>query len=643
VADNLPATRVIVELAPDEVRRICAGEVIDRPLSVVKELIENSLDAGANQIEIVLADGGRRLIRISDNGTGIPFDDLPLAVKPHCTSKIRGLDDIYHSLTTLGFRGEALSSIAAVSQLTLTSRVAETELGGRLEVSGGALTKHERANLQPGTELEVRELFFNTPARLKFLKSRQSETSQISTLLSSYALAYPEVRWSLVSQDRPVLSTTGDGDLYGVLMDLLGSEVGEQLVPVDFEFPPQAVNGYISPPQYHRHNRQRQWYFINRRPVANKLLYKAVDDAVREFLSAGKFPMGAFFLELPPEEVDVNVHPMKREVSFAQPQAIYSLLRTAVSRALGRAAAERQRRLTRGLAAVIEPAAPPAALPADDPGSDPDTPPGYQALPLYQEGQALPSDSPAARPVDAAPSGTIEFPPRTAETTTASTGKPVSVSLAAEQNVSQYSPARPPQTGAEESGIGMVSQIGDSFLLAATNQELYLIDQHAAHERILFEGLYARLQSEQQKGGMRQRLLFPLIIELLPGQDELVAAYGPALTALGFACELGAGPSLVVREVPLLLAGRVTAELVHGVFSELAAQESSTILADQVKELAASLACRAAIKAGERLPPDECYALVQQLLSRQSSLSCPHGRPTLIRLGSDELRRMFLR
>ncbi|MBN2083248.1 DNA mismatch repair endonuclease MutL [bacterium] len=642
MADNLPSARAIVELAPDEVRRICAGEVIDRPLSVVKELIENSLDAGASQIEISLADGGRRLIRVSDNGAGIPFDELPLAVKPHCTSKIRGLDDIYYSLTTLGFRGEALSSIAAVSHLTLTSRTAAEELGGRLEVSGGALVRHERDNLQPGTELEVRDLFFNTPARLKFLKSRQSETSQISTLLSSYALAYPEVRWSLVSQDRTVLSTTGDGDLYGVLLDLLGSEVGEKLVPVDFEFPPQAVSGYISPPQYHRHNRQRQWYFINRRPVGNKLLYKAVDDAVREFLSAGKFPLGAFFLELPPEEIDVNVHPMKREVSFAQPQGIYSLLRTAVSRAVGQTAAARQRQLTRGLAAVIAPAKFPGAAPADDPGSDPDTPPGFQALPLYEEGQALPLD-PAAPPAPAGPPpAPIDFRPRPPAPTAASTGQPVSVSLGIGQPVSQYTAPHPSESGPPEVGIGMVSQIGDSFLLAATNHEVYLIDQHAAHERILFEGLYARLQAEQ-RGGMRQRLLFPLIIELLPGQAELVQAFGPALTALGFACELGAGPSLVVREVPLLLAGRVTVELVHGVFSELAEQDTSTLLADQIKELAASLACRAAIKAGERLPPDECYALVQQLLSRRSSLSCPHGRPTLIRLGVEELRRMFLR
>ena len=593
----------IAPLPADEVARICAGEVVERPLSVVKELIENSLDAGATQVVIELTDGGKQQLRVSDNGQGIPFDDLPLAVMPHHTSKIRCLDDIY-ALSTLGFRGEALHSIAAVSRLTLTSRTAGAGLGGRIALSGGALIEHVRANLQPGTEVEMRDLFFNTPARLKFLKSRQSEAGQISALLASYALAYPAVRWRLLSQGRLLLATDGGDDLLAVLADLLGSGA-EQLATIDFEFPPSAVSGYISTPQHHRHNRQRQWFFINRRPVSNKLLYKAIDDAVREFMSPGKFPMGAFFLDLPPEEIDVNVHPMKREVSFAQPQAVYSLLRTAVQRALGREAGDRQRRYTQGLAAIVKPDGKAAHSPAADPGADPDAPAGYRSLPLYEEGQSI---TPAtAIDFPAQPRANAVSPPER----TAAGARDVSFKP---RNSDRESQSHPRPISADEQAVpGLVSQVADSFLVAVTATAVYLIDQHAAHERILFEELYERMQGPDAHA-YRQRLLFPLLVQLTPAEAAVAADYIPALGAMGFACELGAGPNLVVQDVPLALAGRITPELVHGVFSELAGQEQSTVLAEQVKALAASLACRAAIKAGDRLPPDERYTLVQQLL-----------------------------
>lgn len=619
-------------LPADEVARICAGEVVERPVNVVKELVENALDAGATSITIELLDGGRQLVRVSDDGGGIAFDDLPLAALPHYTSKIHCLDDIY-ALTTLGFRGEALYSIAAVSRLTLTSRLAAETVGGRIVWHAGELVEHARANLQPGTEVEVADLFFNTPARLKFLRSPQSETSQTSALVTAYTLAYPQVRWRLTSQGRQLLAADGDGDLRAVLSGLVGAEAGAGLAEIDFEFPPSAVRGFVSTPDHHRHNRQRQWYFINSRPVSNRLLYKAVDDAVREFLSPGKFPLGAFFLELPPEEIDVNVHPMKREVSFAQPQAVYSLLRTAVLRALGQSAARRQHRLTRGLASIITPDPKLRRGGSTDPGTDPDAPAGFRALPLYEEG----------RPITVPPS--LEFPaPRDAsppDPDRPTDPQPVSVAGGPKSLESQsHSLETEPLPGEELPSL--VSQVGNSYLVAVLPGAVYLIDQHAAHERVLFEELYDRLADSAQAPA-RQRLLFPLLVPLTPAEAELVADYAAALDGLGFKCGLGAGPNLVVEEVPLPLAGRVTAELVHAVFSELAAPQPANLLAEQLKALAASLACRAAVKAGDRLPPDECYTLVRQLLTRRSSLSCPHGRPTLIRLSRAELDRMFLR
>lgn len=633
MADSHQQPLRIAPLPADEVARICAGEVVERPLNVVKELVENSLDAGATAITIELYDGGKQLVRVSDDGGGIAFDDLPLAALPHHTSKIHGLDDIY-ALTTLGFRGEALHSIAAVSRLTLTSRPANERLGGRIVWHAGELIEHTRANLQPGTEVEVAELFFNTPARLKFLKSQQSETSQASALLAAYTLAYPQVRWRLTSQGRQLLAADGDGDLRGVLSGLVGREAGEKLAKIDFEFPPSAVSGYISSPQHHRHNRQRQWYFINNRPVSNRLLYKAVDDAVREFLSPGKFPMGVFFLDLPPEEIDVNVHPMKREVSFAQPQAVYSLLRTAVQRALGQAAAQRQHYLTRGLASIVKPESRPRRSASGDPGADPDAPPGYRALPLYAEGQAIPGPSTVEPPPprDAPASEPHQRPavPRLDVSVAGDTGQ-----LESQSHSTDTLPA------VADKLPSLVSQVGNSYLIAVLPDAIYLIDQHAAHERVLFEELYDRLADAQAPAS--QRLLFPLLVQLTPAEAELVEENIAALQGLGFSCELGAGPSLVVKDVPLALSGRITAELVHAVLGELAEQGAAQSLAERLKALAASLACRAAIKAGDRLPPDECYTLVQQLLSRRSSLSCPHGRPTLIRLGRDEFDHMFLR
>ncbi|HES57827.1 MAG TPA: DNA mismatch repair endonuclease MutL, partial [Firmicutes bacterium] len=339
----------IAQLPPHEVERIAAGEVVERPVNVVKELIENALDAGATAITVELEDGGKQLIRVEDDGWGIPAAELHLALLPHHTSKIASLDDIYR-LESLGFRGEALSSIGAVSKLTLESRHQSEDIGARIEASGGEILPAQPFNMSRGTVVTARELFYNTPVRQKFLRSRQSETGMVAKLLASYALAFPEVRWLLTSSGRTVLEATGDGDIQGVLTDLAGKDLAGALVRVDYEFPPLGLSGLISAPHVHRHNRSRQWYFVNRRPVSNRVLFRAVDDALREFVSPGKFPACALFLDLPPEEIDVNIHPMKTEVNFAQPQAVYSLITTGVRRALGQAASQKQQRLRGGLA-----------------------------------------------------------------------------------------------------------------------------------------------------------------------------------------------------------------------------------------------------------------------------------------------------
>lgn len=627
----------IAEIPPAEVEKICAGEVVERPLSVVKELIENALDAGAREISVELEDGGKELIRVSDNGCGIPFAELPLALKRHHTSKLCRLDDLY-ALATLGFRGEALGSVAAVSRLKLTSRSVGEELGGRIEASAGALLSHAHANFACGTEVEVRELFFNTPARKKFLKSRQAEVSQISALLSTYALAYPEVRWRLSSGGRTLLASDGDGSTRAALAGIAGSELAQGLIELNFEYPPSGVSGYISDPQHHRHNRAWQWYFVNRRPVINKLLYRAVDDALRDSLSPGKYPAGVFFLDLPPEEIDVNVHPMKSEVNFSQPQAVYSLLATAVRRALGEAAAKRQRQLTGGLAAAVRPS-------ESEPVLEPQAPAGQRAIPVYHMDQPfVPPSAAAAQPTlhDRHAAGPASPARDEAQTTLNQTSQYQPAGFATLAHVPGVAyPSPGPGAAAEPQRYELTAQVAGTYFVLCTPDALYIVDQHAAHERLLFDQLNAG------GGGLgkpaRQKLLFPLVVPLSPSEAELALEYLPALAQLGFSASFGAGASLIISEAPIPLAREITPELLHAVLQELAAHGHSALLADLAKELAAAIACKAAIKGHQALPGLERAALLALVETQLASLTCPHGRPVVLRLGATELERLFLR
>jgi DNA mismatch repair protein MutL len=630
----------IAAIPPAEVEKICAGEVVERPLSVVKELIENALDAGARVITVELEDGGRRLIRVSDDGHGIPAEELPLALRPHHTSKLRSLDDLQR-LSTLGFRGEALSSIAAVSKVVLSSNFGGAGTGHRIEVQGGDLSSSSPCNLRCGSEVEVRDLFFNVPARLKFLRGASSESAQVSGLLTSYALAYPEVKWTLKSGGRTLLASDGDGNQRSVLADLLGVELAADLAPVDFEYPPLAATGWVSAPHRHWHNRTRQWFLINRRPVGNKLLYKAVDDAMREFVTPGKFPAGVFMLDLPPEEIDVNVHPAKTEVAFAQSEAVYSLLLTAVRRALGKAAAQRQRYLTQGMSLAVSPA-------------KRDIPPEFQATPPLLEfpsAAAAPGESALEEPQlerEAAPGQRavpvydMERQFVVEEAAEVAPARPELPIVASSSNTDRAG-ASPMSNEPDLTDIGpirQISQVADTYLVLTTDTEVYLIDQHSAHERILFEDLWQGIHGNTQLS--RQLLLMPQSIQLTPSESSFAEQLLGQLDELGFTVQLN-GNVLEISAVPALLAARVTPELLGSCISELAAGGTAAPLHNAVKHFTATLACKAAIRAGQRLPDSEREELVRLICSRKSSLTCPHGRPTVIRLGEGDLERMFLR
>ena len=621
--EGIPDRQPIASLSPGEVDKIAAGEVVERPLNVVKELVENALDAGATEISIELEDGGRQLVRVSDNGGGIPAAELALALKPHHTSKIRSLDDIYR-LSTMGFRGEALASIAAVSRLALTSRHSGESAGARIECDGGVAGEVRPANYQQGTEVEVRELFYNTPVRIKFLRSKQSESAMAGRIVTSYALAYPEVAWQLNSSGRELLSTSGSGSLRDVVAELLGGTLARALQPVHFEFPPLAVSGLVSPPEFFLRNRARQWYFVNRRPVVNKLLYKATDDAVREFVSPGKHPAAIILLDLPPEEIDVNVHPMKTEVSFSQPQAVYSLLSTALRRALGEAGRARQQQLTRGLSNVVRPVAETQGkrqTTSTDARSDIERLKRQREIPVFEEGLPIVVERGGVRrePEDHALPQPLEFPE------------------AAEAPAAAQPAGEPPDSGPDL----RIEQVGGSFLVATTADAVYLVDQHEAHERILFETLYADLR-QTAAAGRSQALLFELTVELAAAERETAQDYITDLRRAGFRAELREG-ALAISAVPAVLRGTLDAPLVHGMLEDLRDSGSSTVLEERYKNIASVIACRSAVKGHAALTPAERRDLVLRLLDSDSSLSCPHGSPTVIRLGEDELRRMFRR
>ncbi len=604
-------------LPAEEVEKIAAGEVVERPVSVVKELIENALDAGASHIAVEVSDGGRRSITVTDDGGGIAFGELALAVRNFHTSKIRACDDIYHQ-TTLGFRGEALAAIGAVSKLTLTSRRADDELGGAVSVDGGRAGEAGRQSLNPGTVVEVRELFFNTPVRRKFLRSRATELHHIASCVRNYILAFPEVAFSLTSDGKKLLASGGRGLTPDVLHSVFGGEIGPKLTPFSREYPPLGVSGLIAPPSLYRETRKLQFFFVNRRPVKNRVLFRAVDDALQEHLSPGRYPPLVLNLEVPPEEVDVNIHPTKSEVSFLHQQQVYSSIVVTLKEAVRGAAGEQIREIKQELQADVPEPAQSVAAPLSPLSKA--SPQGVRSIPVFEMGSPLVPDGPSVTQTEAVRS----------RLSVVDSG--AVVSLAREMGIPAF---------VHPAGKYFACQLAAAYILLVKGDRLILVDQHAAHERVLFSRMWERLESDEGEVA-RQKLMFPLAIGLGPAEIALWRERVPLLERLGFAVHFGEGEALV-DEVPKLLLGGSDEERVAGVLEELVASGRSAKLEDDRKELVAGLACKGAIKAGDKLKPAEIRLLLDELLSLKDAASCPHGRPTMVRLGDKELAKLFRR
>jgi DNA mismatch repair protein MutL len=578
-------------LPPEVASQIAAGEVVERPASVVKELLENAVDAGADYITVIIEDAGRRLIEVADNGCGIARDELSLAVERHATSKLNSADDLFH-IKTLGFRGEALASIGSVAHMTVTTRKDGEPAGSRLRIDGGVAGGIQAVGAPAGSVVRVEDLFYNVPARLKFLKHDTTERRQIDNLVTRYALAYPHIRFSLRQESRPALQTSGNGDRREVLAALYGADVARQMLEVLAADDDIRIDGFISPTSLTRSNRREINFFVNGRPVQDAALAAALLKGYHTLLMVGRYPQAILFIEIPPERVDVNVHPAKAEVRFREPERIFSSVQRAVRRAL-----------------LVHAPVPSLGEPLH--WAPPSTP--RQIDPYWGTPESKWSDS--TRP---SIEGDVQPEP-------AGIGSPA--------------PVAPGQHSFNQRNVPilrLVGQVATAYLVAEGPDGLYLIDQHAAHERVLFE----RLMAQRNQHLPAQSLLEPAIIDLPPAGARLLNGQLDVLDRLGFQVEPFGLNTFLVRAIPSILTGSDPAAAIRVLVEDF--EEDETPLQSEVEARIIARVCkRAAVKAGKSLTAEEQQTLLEDLEACQSPRTCPHGRPTMIHLSVDLLERQF--
>ncbi len=585
-------------LSPEVASQIAAGEVVERPASVVKELLENALDAGAKQITIQVREAGTRLVEVADDGCGIPADEILLSVERHATSKLSSADDLF-KIETLGFRGEALASIGSVAHLTITSRVAGSSTGCCLRIEAGKVGRLETVGTPVGTVVSVEDLFYNVPARLKFLKHPTTERRHIDEMVTRYALAYPHVHFRLIQDDRPALMTSGNGNRREILATLYGVEVARQMLEVLAEEEDLSVAGYISPISLTRSNRREITFFVNGRPVQDPALGSALVQAYHTLLMVGRYPLSILFLQLPPEMVDVNVHPTKAEVRFKNADLIFRGVQRAVRRALL------------------------AHTPVPSLGGN-----------LHWIGSQAHQEF--GRQMDPAWKISADLKEL-----------PAGDSFPQSDSISSTPMKQPGLAGAGVPLLRLIGQIASAYLVAEGPDGLYLIDQHAAHERVLFESFMAMwiATNQSQDGSVRsnipaQVLLQPVTVDLPSSSARLIEEQLPILNRLGFQVELFGKGSFLVRSIPTLLVG-MDPSAALAVIVEDFEEDETPLQAETEARIIARVCKRAAVKAGQALSAEEQKALLNDLEACQSPRTCPHGRPTMIHLSVDLLERQF--
>ena len=678
--------RILSDLVANQ---IAAGEVVERPASVVKELLENSLDAQATRIRIDVEAGGRKLIRIADNGQGMVRDDALLAFERHATSKLRTSDDLL-SISTLGFRGEALPSIASVSRLTLETRVAEEASGTLVEIAGGSILRVEDAGLPSGTTITIRDLFFNTPARRKFLKSEQTELAHIAALVTHYALVHPGKHIELHSATQALLVAPAVGSAADRLFQIFGKDTSNYMLPIAAELdfsraglpepppwkrdedytPPDPgylrITGFVSKPELQKLNRNSIYVFVNQRLIRDKLILHALAEAYRNILPPTSFPVVLLFLEIPPQEVDVNVHPAKTEVRFRQPSFVHDFVRDTVRTTLmqSRPAASFATALTSGphgasSSLLIDvsplPGAPEDApgIPLSERGEDPPHLSGRainSSEPFFHPGQ--PTTFPDSEPYHPDDRETYDAPQ--IKSPTFQLAAPIvppspgrfafpghSIPVGYETSESAYEAA--PQQADTLTALSTLKPLGqfrDSFILATNEEGLWIIDQHVAHERVLFEKVLRERDTEQVQ---RQRLLMPLLVDLLPAQMITFAEIAGELERNGFEAEPFGPRTLAVKAAPVGLEGRELEHLLEEVLAIPDRNRQTENSEARRRRIAASIACHAAIKINQPLDEHKIAWLLDALGKTEHPTACPHGRPIALRYSYKDIQKAFQR
>ena len=611
-----------IRILPDTlVNQIAAGEVIERPASVVKELVENAIDAGASSIEITLVDGGKSLIAVADNGKGMAREDLELAVERHATSKLPD-DDLFH-IGYLGFRGEALPSIASVARLSVTSRSRQAENGWRMEVNGGVKQSPVPAASAAGTRVEVRDLFYAAPARLKFLKTAAGEVTQCVDIVNRIALANPQISFYLIDGQKKKISLNAcQGELFDArlkrLSDVMGREFGENSLLINAERDHLRISGYVSLPTYNKANSLSQYLFVNNRPVRDKLLLGAVKGAYQGVLEIGRYPLCALFFDVDPDYVDVNVHPTKAEVRFFDGAAVRGLLVSAIRNAL--TAGSRQTAAPANLESFLQDSLENASLTAPLLMSD------DKEEAAFLNDCHQPAPSAFRRTLPPLPSR-----PRTAALPELE--RKFSV-RAEEDDNSRYADA--------DGVLGQAkAQFHNTYIISQTEDSIVLIDQHAAHERIVMEKMKKALNEGRKPA--TQMLLSPEIVELGACAKQRLLENAANLDLLGLSVEEFGPSAVIVREIPALIKDCDTQKLVHDLAEQIAEWGSDFALTEKLNHIVATMACHGSVRAGRSLNLAEMNHLLREMEQTPNSGQCNHGRPTYIELKLKDIDKLFHR
>lgn len=652
----------ITVLDESTINKIAAGEVIERPASVVKELLENAIDAGATAVTVEIREGGIGLIRVTDNGCGIPREEITLAFLPHATSKIRTAEDLF-TVSSLGFRGEALSSIAAVSQAEVITKTSRSLTGVRYQIEGGMEKSLEEVGAPEGTTFIIRNLFFNTPARKKFLKTPVTEGAHIGDMVEKIALSHPEVSIRLIQNNQNKLHTSGNHNLKDLVYTVFGREIAANLISVEAEDPGLTVRGFIGKPVIVRGNRNYENYYINGRFIRSRVVAKAVEEAYRPFLMQHKYPFVLLYLTIDPSQLDVNVHPTKMELRFRDEELIYRSIRDMIREALAQkelipevtlngqkndsASAGMPMDSSEKYAGISKPLIKKQGLAG---GQEMGIPAGkttdFRKEPLSASNADKPkgsTESKEAKPSREPDKQPEPFEVRRREQLQKGEGlysrirdmDPAYIRETEQLDLFEQKLLEPSSRMRHK----LIGQLFDTYWLVEYGQNLYIIDQHAAHEKVLFERI---MQSIRERRQTVQAVSPPVILTLSPREQVLLKEHMEYFTAMGFEIEPFGGREYAVRGVPANLFSIAKKELLMEMLDELE-QEITSREPEAIYEKAASASCKAAVKGGHVLSAMEANQLIDQLLELENPYACPHGRPTIISMSRRELEKKFKR